>query len=59
MITEFTPFASLTGGILIGIAATLLMAFNYPVLTSDCTGTGRPPNRDVQIGVVAEVGYDK
>jgi uncharacterized protein len=28
MITEFTPFASLTGGILIGIAATLLMAFN-------------------------------
>ncbi len=28
MITEFTPYMSLGGGILIGLAATLLMAFN-------------------------------
>ena len=28
MMTEFTPFASLFGGILIGLAAVILMAFN-------------------------------
>ncbi len=28
MITEFTPFASLGGGILIGLGAVILMAFN-------------------------------
>jgi uncharacterized membrane protein YedE/YeeE len=28
MITDFTPFASLIGGILIGLAAVILMAFN-------------------------------
>ncbi len=28
MLTEFTPIASLAGGILIGLAATALMAFN-------------------------------
>ncbi len=28
MITEFTPYLSLAGGVLIGISATLLMAFH-------------------------------
>jgi uncharacterized membrane protein YedE/YeeE len=28
MITEFTPFSSLFGGVLIGLAAVILMAFN-------------------------------
>lgn len=28
MITEFTPWASLAGGVMIGLAATLLMAFH-------------------------------
>ncbi len=32
METEFTPFASLLGGIMIGLAATLLMAFHGRVM---------------------------
>ncbi|MCR9127148.1 MAG: YeeE/YedE family protein [Rhodobacteraceae bacterium] len=48
METDFTPFASLTGGILIGLAATLLMASLGRIMgaTGILTGLIRPASAD-------------
>ena len=48
MITDFTPYASLIGGILIGIAAVILMAFNGRIagMTAMLNGVLEPQNPD-------------
>jgi len=48
MITEFTPFASLFGGILIGLSAVILMAFNGRIagMTAMLGGVLSPSNPD-------------
>lgn len=48
MITEFTPFAALFGGILIGLAAVVLMAFNGRIagMTAMLGGVLAPKNPD-------------
>lgn len=48
MITEFTPYASLVGGILIGLSAVILMAFNGRVagMTAMLGGVLEPRNAD-------------
>lgn len=48
MITDFTPYASLIGGILIGIAAVILMAFNGRIagMTAMLDGVLEPQNPD-------------
>lgn len=48
MATEFTPYASLFGGMLIGLAAVLLMAFNGRIagMTAILGGVLEPRNPD-------------
>ena len=48
MITEFTPFASLFGGILIGLGAVILMAFNGRIagMTAMLGGVLEPKSPD-------------
>ena len=48
MITDFTPFASLFGGILIGLAAVILMAFNGRIagMTAMLGGVLEPQHAD-------------
>ena len=48
MITDFTPYASLVGGILIGLAAVILMAFNGRIagMTAMLDGILEPQNPD-------------
>ena len=48
MITDFTPFASLFGGILIGLGAVILMAFNGRIagMTAMLGGVLEPRNPD-------------
>ena len=48
MITNFTPYASLNGGILIGLAAVILMAFNGRIagMTAMLGGVLEPKNPD-------------
>jgi uncharacterized membrane protein YedE/YeeE len=48
MITNFTPYASLFGGILIGLAAVILMAFNGRIagMTAMLGGVLEPKNPD-------------
>lgn len=48
MITDFTPFASLAGGILIGLGAVILMAFNGRIagMTAMLGGVLEPQNPD-------------
>lgn len=48
MITDFTPLASLFGGILIGLAAVILMAFNGRIagMTAMLGGVIEPKNPD-------------
>lgn len=48
MITEFTPFASLIGGILIGLSTVILMAFNGRIagMTAMLGGALDPKNPD-------------
>lgn len=48
MTTEFTPLASLLGGILIGLAAVMLMAFNGRIagMTAILGGVLEPRSRD-------------
>ena len=48
MITEFTPFASLFGGILIGLGAVMLMAFNGRIagMTAMLGGVLEPQHSD-------------
>jgi len=48
MMTEFTPFASLFGGILIGLGAVLLMAFNGRIagMTAMLGGVLEPKSPD-------------
>jgi uncharacterized membrane protein YedE/YeeE len=48
MITDFTPFASLFGGILIGLSAVILMAFNGRIagMTAMLGGVLEPHNPD-------------
>jgi uncharacterized protein len=48
MITEFTPYASLFGGILIGLGAVILMAFNGRIagMTAMLGGLLEPKNPD-------------
>jgi uncharacterized protein len=48
MITNFTPYASLIGGILIGLAAVILMAFNGRIagMTAMLGGVLEPKNPD-------------
>jgi uncharacterized membrane protein YedE/YeeE len=48
IVTEFTPFQSLIGGVLIGLSAVLLMAFNGRIagMTGILTGIIPPPARD-------------
>ncbi len=48
MITDFTPFASLFGGILIGLSAVILMAFNGRIagMTAMLGGVLEPQNPD-------------
>jgi uncharacterized protein len=48
MITEFTPWASLAGGILIGLAAVILMAFNGRIagMTAMLGGVLEPQHPD-------------
>ena len=48
MITAFTPFASLLGGILIGLSAVILMAFNGRIagMTAMLGGVLAPNNPD-------------
>ncbi|WP_075997425.1 YeeE/YedE family protein [Salaquimonas pukyongi] len=50
MITEFTPYSSLLGGVLIGVAATLLMAFHGRVagMTGILQGVLPPLSADWQ-----------
>jgi uncharacterized membrane protein YedE/YeeE len=48
MITDFTPFAALAGGILIGLGAVILMAFNGRIagMTAILGGVLQPQNPD-------------
>jgi uncharacterized membrane protein YedE/YeeE len=48
MITEFTPFAALLGGVLIGLGAVILMAFNGRIagMTAMLGGVLEPQNPD-------------
>lgn len=48
MMTEFTPFASLAGGILIGLGAVILMAFNGRIagMTAMLGGALAPRHED-------------
>lgn len=48
MITDFTPYASLSGGLLIGLAAVVLMAFNGRIagMTAMLGGVLEPQNPD-------------
>ena len=48
MMTDFTPFASLFGGVLIGLGAVLLMAFNGRIagMTAMLGGVLEPRNPD-------------
>lgn len=48
MITEFTPFASLLGGVLIGLGAVILMAFNGRIagMTAMLGGVLEPKSPD-------------
>jgi uncharacterized protein len=48
MITDFTPFASLLGGIMIGLSAVILMAFNGRIagMTAMLGGVLEPKNPD-------------
>jgi uncharacterized membrane protein YedE/YeeE len=48
MITEFTPYASLFGGVLIGLGAVILMAFNGRIagMTAMLGGVLSPGNPD-------------
>lgn len=48
MITDFTPYASLFGGILIGLGAVILMAFNGRIagMTAILGGVLEPQNPD-------------
>ena len=48
MITEFTPFAALSGGILIGLAAVILMALNGRIagMTAMLGGVLEPQHSD-------------
>ncbi len=48
MITDFTPYASLFGGILIGLGAVILMAFNGRIagMTAMLGGVLEPKNPD-------------
>lgn len=48
MITEFTPFASFIGGVLIGLGAVILMAFNGRIagMTAMLGGALAPGNPD-------------
>ena len=50
MITEFTPFAALSGGILIGLAAVILMALNGRIagMTAMLGGVLEPQHSDNQ-----------
>jgi len=48
MITEFTPWASLAGGVLIGLGAVILMAFNGRIagMTAMLDGVLKPQHPD-------------
>ena len=48
MMTEFTPYASLFGGVLIGLASVMLMAFNGRIagMTAMLGGVLEPQNPD-------------
>jgi uncharacterized membrane protein SpoIIM required for sporulation len=48
MITDFTPYASLFGGILIGLGAVILMAFNGRIagMTAMLGGVLEPKSPD-------------
>lgn len=48
MVTEFTPFASLLGGVLIGLGAVILMAFNGRIagMTAMLGGVLEPKSPD-------------
>lgn len=58
MITEFTPYASLLGGVLIGIAAVILMAFNGRIagMTAMLGGVLEPRSPDMPWRVAFLVG---
>jgi hypothetical protein len=63
MVTDFTPYASLFGGILIGLGAVMLMAFNGRIagMTAMLGGVLEPQNPDSpwRIAFLAGAGRTK